>query len=251
MKHLSILVLALVLSFQLAGQEYAVYDKITLNTGEVYIGEIVVKTAEMVMITTKKGTRYQFQLTEVARIEKTTPADKQNNLQKEVTAKQTDGNFCAMVEVTEGFSWANNISNSIPSTQLSLLFGNKNVLGKGIFVGLGTGYNIGFIKPVSINLVPLYLRIQTNLNKRKTAPFIGMDAGYAFSTNNTFGGGPLVKISAGISHRINNASSVFCGITCGVNSISGNLVETNELGTFSYRGNTSMYGFGLKAGLQF
>jgi hypothetical protein len=251
MKHLCILVLMLVISFQLAGQEYVVCDKITLNTGEVYIGEIVVKTAEMVMITTKNGERYQFQMTEVVRMEKATLTKNQQNSPKRETALQTTGNFSAILEVAGGFSKADNISGLTPATQLSLVFGNRNVLGKGIFIGFGTGYNIGFIQPTSINLIPLYFRIQSNLNKQKTAPFIGMDVGYALSTNKSFGGGSLAKISAGISHKINNRSTAFAGIYGGVNSIYGNLVETNKLGTFSYRGNTSMYSLGLKAGLQF
>lgn len=65
MRQFGILVLALFLSLQLWGQESASVDRITLKTGEIYIGEIVVKTSVMVMLKAKSGTRYQFQLSEL------------------------------------------------------------------------------------------------------------------------------------------------------------------------------------------
>lgn len=254
MKHICILVLALLLSFQLFGEEPAHLDRITLNTGEVYVGEIVVKTAEMVMIKAKSGARYQFQLTEVRQIEKmpvtAVPETRPTNT---ITPTLPDGNFIGQLEFASGISNARFAFAASPNTQVSLTFGNKKVFGKNLFLGLGTGYNHTFIESnsTSLGLIPVFARVQSALNKNRTAPYVGMDAGYAFSTNPNYGGGTFIKISLGITHRLNYKTILIAGIYGGLNSISGNLTETNDLGTFTYDGNTMMRNFGMKVGLQF
>jgi hypothetical protein len=78
-----------------------------------------------------------------------------------------------------------------------------------------------------------------------------MDAGYAFSSSNDFGGGPLVKLSFGLFHRIGYKTAFYTGITAGITSVSADITKTNELGTFYYHGHTSMQNIGIKFGLQF
>jgi hypothetical protein len=254
MKHFCILVLTLLLSVHVWGQGSTALDKITLSTGEVYIGEIVVKTADMVMIKVKNGRRYQFQLTEVSQIEKI-KSDEQSNDQAAnlLTANQTDGNFSGQLELAGGISEARFAFVASPNAQVSLTFGNKKAFGKNVFLGLGIGYNNTFsgTGSPSLHLIPVFARIQNNFTDDKTTPFIGLDAGYAFSSSTDFKGGPLVKISFGISHRINYKTALIAGFYGGLNQIYGQLTETNELGTFTYSANTSMLSLGVKLGLQF
>jgi len=254
MKHLSFLVLILFFSIQLWGQESTIRDKITLKSGEVYSGEIVAKTTEMVMIKTSNGTRYQFQLSEVNKIEKR--PDNQTSVENIKNQNQnisTENNFCGNIELSAGISNAKNSFSLCPTTELSMIFGNKRVLGKDIFMGLGIGYNITLLSQNSnpISFLPLFLRLQSTLTKNRTAPFIGIDAGYAFGLTSDFGGGPLVKISLGVTRKLSYKTTIYCGIFAGVNSITGKITETNELGTFSYIGHNSMINFGLKFGFQF
>lgn len=254
MKHFCILILTMLLTLPLLGEEPAFLDKITLNTGEVYVGEIVVKTAEIVMIKAKSGARYQFQLTEVRQIEKTpVPGPTYNQTTDSLPNPQTEGNFSGQVEVTGGVSNAKFAFTSSVNAQLSLTFGNKKAFGKELFLGLGIGYNHTFIESnsTSLGLIPVFARVQSTLSKNRTAPYIGMDAGYAFSTNPDYGGGTLIKISLGITHRLNYKIVLNAGVYGGLNSISGNLTETNDLGTFTYEGNTVMRNFGAKLGLLF
>ncbi|HET7734223.1 MAG TPA: hypothetical protein VFK73_10335 [Paludibacter sp.] len=254
MKHICILFLALLLSFQLLGEEPVHLDRITLNTGEVYVGEIVVKTADIVMINAKSGTRYQFQLTEVRLIEEI-PVNELSNTPATsvISPNQSAGNFSGQLEVSGGVSNAMFAFTSSPNTQVSLVFGNKKVFGKDLFIGVGTGYNNTFLESnsTSLGLIPVFARLQSTLSQNRTTPYIGMDAGYAFSTNPDYGGGTLIRFSIGISHRLNYKTFLVTGLYAGLNSISGNLTETNDLGTFTYYGNTMMKNFGVKVGLQF
>jgi hypothetical protein len=254
MKKFSFLVFILLFSFQLWGQEFTIQNKITLNSGEVYIGEIVVKTSELVMIKTSSGTRYQFQLSDIKKIENysnTRPTDENDkNLNQDISVAD---NFCGNIELAAGASIAKNSFGLSPTTQLNMIFGNKQMLGKDIFMGLGIGYNMTFVSQSSnqISFLPIFLRIQNTFTKNRTSPYIGIDAGYAFGLNTDYGGGPMVTVSTGIAYKLSYKTNLFAGIYAGITSISGKITETNNLGTFSYIGQNSMLNFGLKIVFQF
>jgi len=255
MKQYLILVLCLLFSIQTWGQESVVLNKVTLKTGETYVGEIVVQTADMVMIKTTQGKRYQFQLKEVKSIEKNSSSDLQKNSDQIVLdISAPSGNFSGMLELSGAVSGAKSAFTSSPNIQVSLAFGNKQAFGKDLFLGAGIGYN--FISDNSnsqtIGLIPLFLRVQKTLTADKTAPFVGFDAGYAFSTNQLYEGGTFVKFSVGITHRVSIKTSLYAGFYAGLNSIyCSSLSETIDSGTFTYSGTTSMTSFGVKVGLQF
>jgi hypothetical protein len=254
MKHFGILVLTLFMSFQLWGQESAVLDKITLKTGEVYVGEIVVRTAEIVMLKVKNGTRYQFPLTEVRQIEKMLVTDLSNTQTANImTTAPAEGNFSGQLEVAGGISNAKFAFAASPNAQISLAFGNKKAFGKDLFLGVGVAYSNTFIESssTSLGLIPVFVRIQSPLSKKQTAPYFGLDAGYSFSTNPDFAGGTLIKVSIGIIHRLNHKTALIAGVYACLNSISGSLTETKNLVMYTYTGNTVMQNFGVKLGLQF
>lgn len=253
--RLYVFLVCLLFALHVSGQENIAPDKITLNTGEIYVGKIVLKTANMIMMTTKDGTRYQFQLTEVAKME--------SNASSEIIVaekKKVDNlpigksNFGGLLELSVGVSNAKYSFGWSPNTQLSLLFGNKNSFGGNLFVGAGIGYNSTFVaeKSSTVAFLPLFFRLQSALSKNRTAPFVCMDGGYSFALNSDYkSGGVLMKISTGITHRISYKTSLIVGIYAGVQSFSATLTETNELGTYSFKGETTMKNAGVKVGLIF
>ena len=251
MKYLGILVILLLNSLLLVAQEAIQKDKITLNSGEVYIGEILVRNNELIMLKSKDGTRYQFQSTDIKKVEKELVQVDSTKEPSEII--HSTANFSGIFELSGGISSAKNCIDTSPEAQLALIFGNKNAFRKNLFLGLGMGIDkiLVFSNSTSIGFLPLFLRLQTTRNKNRTTPFVGMDAGYAFALNQGFGGGAMLKITAGISHRINYKTFLIAGVYAGANAISGNLTETNDLGTFTYYGNTSINSLGVKIGLQF
>jgi hypothetical protein len=254
MKYTSFLIFYLLISIQLWGQESVIQNKITLNTGEVYWGEIVVKTAEMIMIKTETGKRYQFQLAEVTKIEKSLPTETKSSGDKtQIQEINKSGNFCGNIELSGGISSGLNSFPASPNTEFSMIFGNKNISKKDIFWGIGVGYNLIFLSSTNnpVEFIPVFLRMQSLLVKSITAPFIGIDAGYSFGLTPGLGGGPFIKISLGISHKTGIKSDFYGGIYGGLSSISGKVTEINDLGTFTYFGPTSMIDFGAKVGFHF
>jgi hypothetical protein len=167
--------------------------------------------------------------------------------------KHTDGNFCGMIELTGGVSRAKYIFGSSPNTQVSLLFGSKRISGQNIFFVVGIGYNGTNVGGdlESVRFLPLFIRLQNTLNRKRTAPYLGMDAGYAFALDTDYQGGVMIKISAGITHKLTYRTVLFAGVYAGVQSLSGSLTETNELGVYSYPGKTTMQSAGIKVGMSF
>jgi len=254
MKQFISLVFCLFLSLYLVGQVMVVEDKITLNSGEIYVGKIILKTNDMIMLTTKNGTRYQFQLSEVKKIENSLNSNiSKNERTDDNESTLNSSNFGGIVELTGGVSSAKYCFGSAPNTQLSLIFGNRHLLGQNLFLGVGIGFNNTSIAPSSksIGFLPVFVRIQNTLTKKRTTPYIGIDAGYAFALNKEFGGGALVKLSVGISHKINHKTIFFVGIYAGIQSFSGTLTEVFESNSYSYFAETTMKNGGVKIGLQF
>jgi len=254
MKQISFLIICILFTLNAWCQVTALQDKVTLKTGDVYVGEIVVKTDDLIMIKTKDGSKFQFQVSEISKIEKVASVEESNSQTSAVTEiKTSSDNFTGIIEFAGGISSAKNAFDSSTNTQVSLIFGNKSVLGKQLFFGAGIGYNITSIETKSevVSFLPLFIRMQNTFSTSRTSPYIGMDAGYAFALNDTYGGGLFAKLSAGISYKISHKTYISLGIYGGINSIATNQIETNDLGTFSYYGNTSMTNYGLKIGLQF
>ena len=254
MKQLYLLIFCLIISTQLWGQESVIQNKITLNSGEMYIGEIIVKTNEIVMIKAAGGKRYQFQLSDVKKIERISNNDYSDKPDKsEIPASGKDAVFCGNIELAGGIANTPNSFKSAPNAEISMIFGNKNVSGKDVFIGIGAGYSMIFLASTTnpINYLPVFIRLQSTLNKARTAPFIGLDAGYSFGLSSGFGGGPAIKVSVGVTHKTGYKSDIYAGLFGSLTSISARITETNELGTFSYNGNTSMTNLGLKFGFHF
>lgn len=244
-----------VFNLNLKAQEI-VADKIILKTGEVYIGEILIQTPEIVLIKTTEGARFQFPVASVKSIEKgkfnkseivdKDSIDNHNNLLNE--------NLCLLVDFSPGIS-KGKLSYPLSFVgDASLSFGTKKIFNETLFAGLGIGYYVVSVSSTSamISYVPVYIRLQSyNLKKKRTAPYLSFDAGYAFSTDLNYGGGTFAKLSTGVIHKISYKMAVFGGLYARVQSFSGKLTETINSDEFIYKGNSSMLDLGAKIGFQF
>jgi hypothetical protein len=252
MKIFNLLALCLLISITSLGQETIRLNKVTLHSGEVFVGEILLNNQEIILIKTQSGSRFQFPVSEIKSIEqndvKTSEIKKENDIELIDAA-----NLCGIFEINGGISNAENKYRNAISNQLSLSFGTRKVAKKEIFVGGGVGYFNVFLKNgVETNgFIPVFLRLKTNLTDKKTSPYLGLDAGYAFALSSKQEGGQYSKFSFGINRKINFKTSLFLGLYANVLSFNANLVETNNFGVFNYYGKTSMINFGVNLGLQF
>ena len=250
-----ILILLFFFAFNAYAQETRL-DKVVLKTGESYVGEIVVQTPEIILIKTKDGGRFQFPLTSVRSIEKKSANATELSVNDSLNAanKLPPEIFCLMIDLSGGFSKGIFSYPWSPAGEVSMSFGTKELLGKTIFAGLGVGYKVTSTKSTSemTGFIPVFIRMQSfNLKKYRTAPYLSLDAGYAFSTNSKYGGGTFAKLSAGIIHKMTYKLTAFGGLYVRTQGFSGKLTQPVDAGEVTYVGNSSINDFGLKVGVQF
>lgn len=245
--NLVLLLLSLVV-FGVFAQEGNTLTKITLKSGAVFVGEVLLKNDELIMLKDNTGARFQFALLEIDKIETATIEPTTTTKQATVEASRND-NFCGHFELSLGNCSARKAFVSTSAPQVGLTFGNRKSFGKDLYVGIGAGYF--WITDANLGLIPATLKIQTYTSKNRTSPFVGFESGYAFSASKNYSGGLFAKISLGINHRLNYKSAIYAGVSAAVYSISGKLTESDQNGIFSFNGTTTINALGLKVGFQF
>lgn len=248
------LILLLLISWVVVFSQDTTVDKVTLKTGEVYIGEIILKNNDIVMLKDTEGTRFQFPISEIKSIEKVTSADIIKNTKTGIPVSDSGlGNVCGLLELSGGLGSAKNKFSSMPNGQASLSFGSRMLQSKVLFIGGGVGYFSVFESQSSeiISFVPLYMRLKSNFSKKKTSPYILFDAGYSFALTSGYEGGLYSKVGLGVQHNATAKTSIYWGAFTSIQNFTGTLTETNNALPYNYYGNSSIVNFGLNLGLQF
>lgn len=231
--------------------------KITLTTGEVYFGEILVENEQIIMIRTSDGSRYQFPRSDVKTIETDFVIKKPSEAERKniPEAVESDEKIIMLLDVHGGISSARHGFSHAPMVQGALVIGAKDIIFQNTFLGGGIGYTILFPSNYSdkgtIDFLPVFARFQTFIGSGWLVPYFEIDVGYGFSLNSDFGGGAMLKLSVGFAQKINYQSTFYFGVFAGLQNFSGKLTETNEFGTFNYHGNSSMQNLGAKIALKF
>lgn len=230
----------------LTAQEVKPKDVLHLKNGEVFKGMIMLKNDEVVILNTDDGKRYQFRLSEVEKLEQETP-----KIQRE--RKESPSNFAALVELKGGISSVSIVSfQSTPMLSGSVTFGSKDAFGTNTFAGLGLGYETIFAKnDKTMSFLPIFVQIHKNLSSKSVNPYVGMKLGYALCFDDAFEGGALVNLAWGLNFRLTGEKSFNLGLSGKVQSISGTIIERNELGEFTTQNATPMYTIGLNLGFIF
>ncbi len=242
-------ILSLFFVVQLMAQEIAT-DVVILKSGEKYLGEIVLRNDEIIMLKTPDGKRFQFQMKEIEKIGKENNVYQHNSESGQVSK----GSFAGIIDLNGGFSFA-------PSTQIgrtpyagvSLAFGSRNAFGTNAFLGAGAGYEsyTGNGKSSGLSYIPVFIQAYMPLGNSRISPATRVKAGYSFSVNDTYRGGVFFSTSGGINLKLSQTTSFFAGIFGQIQQISGTVIVTNELGEFSGNGNARIYTIGISTAFLF
>lgn len=228
--------------------------RVVLKSGSVYTGEVILKNEEVLMLKDLNGARFQFQIKEIKSISEQSPDDKNITEQNPSNQGVPETDFCSIVETGICSSSARKSFENEYFAQISISFGNKKTLGKNLFTGLGAGYLfcLGNNPPAKPTLIPVFTKAVLTTGKKPNALHLGIESGYAFSTNDACKGGPFTSISTGITFRLNDKTALYTSVYGAVYSIKSDLTEVSPTtGSFTYYGSTTMNSIGLKAGIRF
>ncbi|MDD3078773.1 MAG: hypothetical protein PHH37_06685 [Paludibacter sp.] len=226
-------------------------DKIILNTGDVYIGEIIVKNSEIIMIQTDDGNRFQFPVPDIKFIGKATPEELLPAKTTSVSKQNEGGNIRGVLEISGNFARISNLFEFSPAGQISLTFGSN--ITENFFLGLGAGY-FGVKTKESgtfITYSPIFIRLKSELSSKKIVPFGSLDAGYSFMHNSENKGGLYLRGTLGMDYKISSKTSLMLGLFAASTGIQTDLTEDTDNGSYTYYGTSSIQTVGLSLGLQF
>jgi len=229
-------------------------DKVTLRTGEVYIGQILVRNNEIVTLKTPDGNRFQFPAAEVLKIEAATQSDLDKKPAATVSMPeemQPEGNICGLAEFSAGMARATNKFGLTPVIQGTLSFGTRLIKGKNLFGGAGVGYLHVLSSAEPIGFIPVFLRLRGAAERKKLSPYVCIDGGYSFATNEETGGGLYARTAIGMQVRKSKSTLLSLGFFGFATNFSSQLTESTLTGEYHYDGGTSLYGIGITAGIQF
>ena len=254
LKRTVVILSVLILCWSNAFSQNTEIDKVLLRSGEAYFGEVLLRNAELVMMKTQDGTRFQFPLSEIKSIEKVSVADALRYYNSEELNNTVDnGNLCGMLEIAGGVGLAKNKFDAAPLGQISLSFGRRMLAEKTLFIGIGTGI-MSFIRPSgseSFGFIPVFARVKNNFTSKSNSPFFLFDAGYSFAVGKEYSGGLYGRLSVGIQRSVSAKTTVFFGAFSSYQAFSAQLTETVASQPFSYYGNAVAMNFGINAGILF
>ena len=227
----------------------AVNEKIVLESGKSYTGEIVFRNDEVIILKLNDGTRFQFTTNDIQKIEPITA----DNTQKSNNDNQKELIFSGIIELTGGVAAAHYKTSGVMFSSASIAFGSDNFGNGTFFLGVGTSIFSAYLSTpeTTLSFIPLYIKGRKIFRRSIVSPYLAMDMGYAFVSAKDFEGGIYSKINIGIQRRITYKTSIFGGAHLGVTGFGGNLTEQNANGSFTYYGKTAFVSGGLSMGIQF
>lgn len=254
-------ILCLVWCWTAFGQPEATADKarawqqVTLADGSVYIGWPLAENDMVLMLQVADGSRVQIRKDEIVARAFVTVAEAPATAGRADAVPTSDGRFAMMIEVGGGTSFSRNSYGWVPAMQAAWVLGVRDVAWTGTFAGVGIGYNLCLADRSdegSIHLLPLFARLHSTIGRHITAPYVELDAGYAFSFHPDINGGMLLRLSAGVARRFSSRTAFYTGVYGSLQGLSGNLRDIDPWGDyFTYHGHTLTQQAGVKVALRF
>lgn len=243
----AISVLVLFAGFVFA-QETAEMQVLELQSGEVKCGTVVFQSADVVVMETEAGEKFQYPAAEVRQIRAATDADLQQDTGW-MPVKQTPA--FGMIVAGQGGLCSVPQHGATGFVDLHMILGVRNLLPENIFLGAGFGYTKIFVPDNPSRFIPLFLHLNTSFQKKRFSPDFSLGAGYMFRVDGDMGSGLFSELSVGGRYCINSRTAFHIGAFFRVQQTTADLRRVIENETFGYEGNASIFGGGIRVALSF
>lgn len=195
-------------------------EVVTLRTGKIISGEIVLQNDEVLIIRTKNGSKYQYPAAEVLSVK----ADEIASLDAPNATKpprklavhlQTAGGAVCVPEIGWGGQFA-----------ADLMLGTRTIHGTRIFLGAGLGYRAKVMDIGTYSFLPLQAVVAMPLSKHKHAPFLGMSIGYGIALNKQTQGGIFAGAEVGWNYQISDKTDFLLALCAEVQQAKTDVMQT-------------------------
>lgn len=250
----TILIFALCLLPALAWSEV-----ITLKSGKIVSGQILIQNDDVLIIRDANGARFQYPMADVLSVSK--EANKAVETVVETAVETSEGSKKATLslEVSGGGLYVGK-GQTGGYAAADLVIGTRQLMGQPILLGGSIGYLGTFSSGSSYNFLPICLAMRVPLTDGKHAPMIGASIGYGIGLSKNYLGGIHAGMDVAYRYAINSRSALTIGLNVRFQQATMNVsdaitypivAESKETILYSHSAGRNMVAFGLKLGLLF
>ena len=192
-----VLTLAMILVPLLMVADDAVLHRVVFRSGRVMVGEIVMRSDEVVIVKDQRGARFQFPMSDIQEIIELRSDEPEPEVQE---AESTKGSR-AMTNVKRtslGFRLVGGVAGLGGVTGAAVggdfRLGANNVARKQIFLGGQVGYRALIAEGKVLSVMPIDVAMELPLLQGVHVPMVGASIGYGVGI-----GGPRGGVNAGLS----------------------------------------------------
>lgn len=185
-------------------------EVVTLRTGKVVTGEILLQNDEVLILRTKNGSRFQYPASEIVSVKSEEIAAQEDKNESSSSASvavrlQTAGGAVYLPEMGWGGQFA-----------LDLMLGTHAIHDTRIFLGAGLGYHAktfsaataGQAKNATYSFLPLHAAVVMPISAHKHAPCLGLTLGYGFALDKSTQGGLCAGAEVGWNYAFAQAKDL-------------------------------------------
>jgi len=197
---------------------------VTLRSGKVVRGEILVNNAEVVIVKTVEGARFQYPAGEVESIkdddseevvEENAETEKKKIHGKKTVILLDVGTGGTIIPHTKGGAYAGG----------EVMIGSRYVGTKQLFLGGGLGVHATITPDQTYTFLPLQVAIKVPFLEGKHSPFVGAAIGCGFALSKKYSHGIFTYAQAGYRYKFNNGSALMVGLKAQFQQTKANVTE--------------------------
>ena len=225
-------------------------ETVTLRSGKVINGTILVENQDVVIIRDVNGARFQFPASDVANISREQNSQDVTTPEEEQVQSSSPKKAALTLELAGGGLYEQSSQWGAYMTA-DLLIGSRQIKGKDITLGGSVGYMGAFVGGQAFNFIPICVALRLPLMEGKHAPLIGASIGYGIAASKLYLGGLTAGADIAYRYQINAKSSLSIGLNVRFQQAMLPVVETIEDTEYTHNAGRSLVATGIKLGLQF
>ncbi len=229
---------------------------VKLHSGKVVRGEVLVNNAEVVIVKTVDGTRFQYPASEVESVTDNETEEAAEDVAGESEVKKMHGKK-TMILIDLG-TGGTIIPHSKGGTYVGgeVMIGSRYIGTKQIFLGGGLSVSAIITPEQTYTFLPLQVAIKVPFLEGIHSPFVGAGIGCGFALSKKYNHGIYTYAQVGYRYQFKNKAMLMTGVKAQFQQTRSNITETitADDGTeYSYKTDSglSLFTIGVNIGFAF
>lgn len=184
---------------------------VTLRSGKVVHGEVLVNNEEVVIIKTAEGNRFQYPASEVVSV-KDSETEKTEETQSSSEEQKIQGRKTSILVSLVGGGTFIPQQHGGGHVGGEIMIGSRYIGSKSLFLGGGIGVHGLFAGGKTYTFLPLQLAVKVPFMEGKHSPYAGATVGYGFGLNKGVSGGIYTGAEVGYRYAFSSRSSLLLSL---------------------------------------